>query len=392
LKNIKDLQISGKHLLMRVDFNVPLDDKGEITDDTRIKGVLPTLEYALKQNAKVILCSHLGRPKGERQDKFSMAPAAARLAELIGKKVELAQDCIGPEVEAMVAAMQPGQVILLENLRFHAAETKNDPEFSGQLAKLAQVYVNDAFAVSHRAHASVEGVTHHMEECGAGMLLQKEIDYFNRSVSNAEKPLVAILGGAKVSSKLGAIRNMLDRVDKMIIGGAMANTFLKALGHQVGSSLVEEDLLDTALELFGLAKQKGVKLYLPVDCIVAERFAVDAATRVTTIQEVPDQWMIMDIGPASSLVFGQALADAKTIIWNGPMGAFEMEPFAPGSMAMVDNLTNSEALTIVGGGDTNVVIHKAKAADKVSYMSTGGGAFLMLMEGKALPGVAALGG
>ena len=392
MKNIKDLQISGKHLLMRVDFNVPLDDKGEITDDTRIKGVLPTLEYALKQNAKVILCSHLGRPKGERQDKFSMAPAAARLAELIGKKVELAQDCIGPEVEAMVAAMQPGQVILLENLRFHAAETKNDPEFSGQLAKLAQVYVNDAFAVSHRAHASVEGVTHHMEECGAGMLLQKEIDYFNRSVSNAEKPLVAILGGAKVSSKLGAIRNMLDRVDKMIIGGAMANTFLKALGHQVGSSLVEEDLLDTALELFGLAKQKGVKLYLPVDCIVAERFAVDAATRVTTIQEVPDQWMIMDIGPASSLVFGQALADAKTIIWNGPMGAFEMEPFAPGSMAMVDNLTNSEALTIVGGGDTNVVIHKAKAADKVSYMSTGGGAFLMLMEGKALPGVAALGG
>ena len=390
MKNNRDLDIKEKKVLIRVDCNVPLDEHGNITDDTRIRGVLPTINYALDEQAKVIICSHMGRPDGQRQEKFSLAPVAKRLSRLLGKEVKLAPDCIGPEVETMVSQMAQGDVLLLENLRFHSAEKKNDPEFCKQLAKLADVYVNDAFAVAHRAHASVVGVVEYFKDCAAGFLLQQEMDYFHRSASNPSRPLVAIVGGAKVSSKLGALRNMMDKVDKMIIGGAMANTFLKAQGYGVGSSRVEDDLLDTANELIAKAQKQGVKLYLPVDCIVADRFDPKAETRRTTAQEVPENWMILDIGPASTMLFGEALEDAGTIIWNGPMGAFEMEAFAKGTMAMVRKLASSRALTIVGGGDTDVAVHSAGESSNISYISTGGGAFLMLMEGKVLPGVAAL--
>jgi phosphoglycerate kinase len=390
MKNISDLVVKGKTVLIRVDFNVPLDEQGNITDDIRIRGVLPTINYALDEHAKVIIISHLGRPDGQRQEKYSLAPVAKRLSRLLEKEVKLAPDCIGPEVEAMVGQMAFGDVLLLENLRFHEEEKKNDPEFCRQLAKLADVYINDAFAVAHRAHASVVGVVEFFQECAAGFLLQKEMDYFHRSVSNPSRPLVAIVGGAKVSSKLGALRNMIDRVDKMIIGGAMANTFLKAQGYEVGTSRVEDDLLETANELVAKALKQGVKLYLPVDCIVADRFDSKAANKITTAQEVPKSWMILDIGPASTLLFGEALEDAGTIIWNGPMGAFEMDAFSRGTMAMVQKLAVSQALTIVGGGDTDVAVHRAGESNNISYISTGGGAFLMLMEGKVLPGVAAL--
>ncbi len=392
MKNIRDLDIREKKLLIRVDFNVPLDEQGNITDDTRIRGVLPTLNHGLDERAKLIICSHMGRPEGRRQEKFSLAPVAKRLSRLLDKEVRLAPDCIGPEVEAMVAAMEPGDVLLLENLRFHEAEKNNDPEFCKELAKLADVYINDAFAVAHRAHASVVGVVDYFSECGAGFLLQKEMDYFHRSVSNPSRPLAAIVGGAKVSSKLGALRNMIDRVDKLIIGGAMANTFLKAQGLEVGTSRVEDDLLETASELIAKARKQGVKLYLPVDCIVADRFDAQAETKRTTTQEVPPNWMILDIGPATTMLFGEALEDARTIIWNGPMGAFEMDAYSRGTMAMVQRLATSHALTIVGGGDTDVAVHRAGESSSISYISTGGGAFLMLLEGKVLPGVAALEG
>ena len=392
MKNIRDLNIEEKKVLIRVDFNVPLDDQGNITDDTRIRGVLPTINHALDEQAKIIIISHLGRPDGQRQEKFSLAPVAKRLSRLLDKEVRLAPDCIGPEVEGMVAKMAAGDILLLENLRFHNEEKKNDPEFCQQLAKLADVYINDAFAVAHRAHASVVGVVEYFQECGAGFLLQKEMDNFHRSVDNPSRPLVAIVGGAKVSSKLGALRNMIDRVDKMIIGGAMANTFLKAQGYEVGASKVEDDLLETAAELIAKAQKQGVKLYLPVDCIVADRFDPKAETKRTTVQEVPKNWMILDIGPATTMLFGEALEDARTIIWNGPMGAFEMDAFSRGTMAMVQKLATSHALTIVGGGDTDVAVHRAGESSNISYISTGGGAFLMLMEGKVLPGVAALEG
>jgi phosphoglycerate kinase len=390
MKNIKDLDIKEKKVLIRVDFNVPLDEQGNITDDIRIRGVLPTLNHALDEHARIIICSHLGRPKGQRQEKFSLAPVAKRLSRLLDKEVTLAPDCVGPEVESMVDAMQAGDVLLLENLRFHAAEQENNPDFAARLAKLGEVYINDAFAVAHRAHASVVGVVQHMEKCAAGFLLQKEMDYFHRSVSNPLRPLVAIVGGAKVSSKLGALRNMIDRVEKMIIGGAMANTFLKAMGYEIGKSLVEDDLLETARELLAKARDKGVKLYLPVDCIVADQFDSRAETKRVTAQEVPRNWMILDIGPATTMLFSEALEDARTIIWNGPMGAFEMDAFSRGTMAMVQKVAASHALTIVGGGDTDVAVHRAGESSNISYISTGGGAFLMLMEGKVLPGVAAL--
>jgi len=390
LKNIRDLDIKGKKLLIRVDFNVPLDEHGNITDDIRIRGVLPTINHALDENARVIIISHMGRPKGQRVEKFSMAPAAKRLSRLIDKEVKLAPDCIGAEVKAMVVAMQPGEVVMLENLRFHPEEQANDENFSRELAALADIYINDAFAVAHRAHASVVGIPHFMKEAAAGFLLQKEMDYFHRSVENPMRPLVAIVGGAKVSSKLGALRNLMERVDKMIIGGAMANTFLKSLGYGVGQSRIEDELLGTARELVEQAGQQGVKLYLPVDCIVADKFDARAETKRVTAQEVPDEWMILDIGPATTLLFSEALDDAKTIIWNGPMGAFEMDAFSRGTLAMVQRLASSHALTIVGGGDTDVAIHRAGESNNISYISTGGGAFLMLMEGRELPGVSAL--
>jgi len=390
LKNIRDLDIKGKKLLIRVDFNVPLDEQGNITDDIRIRGVLPTINYALDEDARIIIISHMGRPKGRRVEKYSMAPAAKRLSRLISKDVKLAPDCIGDEVKTMIDDMQPGEVIMLENLRFHEEEQQNDDSFSRKLASLGELYINDAFAVAHRAHASVVGIPELINESAAGFLLQKEMDYFDRSVSNPMRPLVAIIGGAKVSSKLGALRNLLDRVDKMIIGGAMANTFLKSMGLGVGQSRVEDDLLGTARELLKKAADQGVKLYLPVDCIVADKFDARAETKQTTVQEVPGEWMILDIGPATTTLFSEALDDAKTIIWNGPMGAFEMDAYSRGTLAMVQRVASSHALTIVGGGDTDVAVHRAGESNNISYISTGGGAFLMLMEGKELPGVAAL--
>ncbi|MCI5115515.1 MAG: phosphoglycerate kinase [Candidatus Electrothrix sp. AX1] len=391
MKTIRDLDINGKRVLIRVDFNVPLNEQDEITDDLRIRTVLPTIQYALDQGAKVILASHRGRPKGQRVEKYSLAPVVERLAELIGKEVLLAPDCIGSEVKKMVDLWMVGTgCLLLENLRFHPGEEANDPAFSKQLALLADVYINDAFAVSHRAHASVAGVTKHVKEKAAGLLLDKEMSFFHRSVDEPQRPLVAIVGGAKVSGKLEALTNMLNKVDCLLIGGAMANTFLKSQGYSVGASKVEDDLLDNARQLLVDAKKKGVKVYLPVDVIAADRFAADAVCKQVTIQDIPENWMALDIGPASVICFSEVLADAKTIIWNGPMGAFEMDAYARGTMALAHTVASAHALSITGGGDSNAAVRLSGEADNISYMSTGGGAFLMLMEGKELPGVQAL--
>jgi len=390
MKTLRDIALASKKVLVRVDFNVPMNEAGEITDDLRIKTVLPTLCYLLKQKARIILCTHRGRPKGQRVAQYSLAPVAVHLAKLLGTPVPLTADCIGSEVDTAVKAMKDGEILMLENLRFHPQEEKNDPEFSRQLAALADVYINDAFAVSHRAHASVDGVTKYVKEKAAGFLLQKEMEYFHRSIDNPQRPLIAIVGGAKVSGKLEALQNMLQRVDKMIIGGAMANTFLKSQGYEVGASKVEDDLLTTAAELLRRAKEKGIKIYLPVDVIAADRFAPDAVCKQVTIQDIPKNWMALDIGPASVICFNEVLADAKTIVWNGPMGAFEMNAFARGTMALAHTVASSHALSVTGGGDSNAAITLSGEADNISYMSTGGGAFLELMEGKVLPGVKAL--
>ena len=390
MKTLKDLELAGKRVLVRVDFNVPMNDQGEITDDLRIRTVLPTLRYLVEAGARVIICTHRGRPKGQRVEAFSLAPVAALTAALIGRPVPLAPDCIGPKVEAAVAALKDGDCLMLENLRFHPEEEKNDAAFSRQLGALADVYVNDAFAVSHRAHASVVGVTAHVREKAAGFLLQKEMEYFQRAIGTPQRPLIAIVGGAKVSGKLQALQNMLGRVDRMIIGGAMANTFLKSQGYDVGASKVEDDLLDTARDLLVQARAKGVKVYLPVDVIAADRFAPDAVIKQVTIQDIPENWMALDIGPASVVLFNEALADARTIVWNGPMGAFEMDAYARGTMALAHTVASSHALSVTGGGDSNAAVKKSGEAENISYMSTGGGAFLMLMEGKELPGIKAL--
>jgi phosphoglycerate kinase len=391
VKYLNEVNLKEKTVFIRADFNVPLDQNRNITDDTRIRAVLPTIEYCLDEHAKVILASHLGRPeKGGGDDDMSLLPVARRLSRLLHKEVKFAPDCIGPEVQKMIKEEKPGEVILLENLRLHPGEEKNDPEFARQLMENIDVYVNDAFAVAHRAHASVEAVTHIAPVCVAGFLMRDEILYFHKSMEDPARPLVALIGGAKVSSKLIALTNLLKHVNKMIIGGAMANTFLKAKGYDVGKSLVDDKLIDTAKALMATALETGVKFYLPVDCVVAERFDGRAETKITPVQEVPEGWVIADIGPATVTLFTEALQNAKTIVWNGPMGAFEMDAFSRGTMAMVHNVANSFALTIVGGGDTDVAIHKAGDAKKFSYISTGGGAFLELLEGKKLPGIRAL--
>jgi len=388
IDEVKDL--AGKRILLRVDFNVPLDQGGNITDDTRIRAVLPTINYALDCDARIIIASHLGRPKGEANPKYSMSPAAKRLSRLLDKEVRLAPDCIGDEVSAMVASMKPGEVIMLENLRFYPGEEKNDPAFAQSLADLCDVYINDAFAVSHRAHASVEAITRHVPVAAAGFLMKNEMTFFDRAMQNPVHPLVAILGGAKVSGKIEVIDNLLNKVDKIIVGGGMAFTFLKALGYDIGKSIVEESLLETALNAYNKAREKGIKFYLPVDCVVADRFDPAAEIKITPIQEIPQDWMALDIGPATVTLFSQVLQNAKTIIWNGPMGVFEMDAFSRGTFAMVSAVANSYALTIVGGGDTDVAVHRAGEFAKISYISTGGGAFLELLEGKKLPGIRVL--
>ncbi|MDM8526430.1 phosphoglycerate kinase [Desulfococcaceae bacterium HSG8] len=390
MQRIQNTDISGKRLFFRVDFNVPLDEYQNIRDDSRIRAVLPTLKYALDHGAKLIVASHLGRPKGAVVPEMSLSPAAKRLGRLLEKEVIMAKDCIGDGVKKLVSEMKPGDVLLLENLRFHPQEQKNEDAFAGQLAELCDIYVNDAFAVSHRVNASVVAITKYAPLSVAGFLLQKELDYFKKAMANPQRPLVAIVGGAKVSSKLGALENMLNHVDKFIIGGAMANTFLKSKGYAVGKSKVEDDLVEVAGSVMKKAAEKGIRFYLPVDVVAASRFDPHAQIKKIPIQEIPEDWMIMDIGPATSLLYSEVLYDAKTIIWNGPMGVFEMDAFSRGTIAMVHNLADSYALTIVGGGDTDVAVHKADETERITYISTGGGAFLALMEGKQLPGVAAL--
>lgn len=390
MRSIKNTAISGKKLLIRVDFNVPMDEQQNITDDTRIRAVLPTLKYALDNNAVLIITSHLGRPKGKVVPEFSLAPVAKRLARLLEKNVIMASNCVGPDVEKIVSNMNAGDVLLLENLRFHPEEQKNDDVFAEELSKLCDVYVNDAFAVSHRSNASVVAITKYAPLSVAGFLLQKELDYFKKAMADPKRPLVAIVGGSKVSSKLGALENMLKHVDKFIIGGAMANTFLKSTGCSIGKSKIEKDLIDVAGLIIKKAAKNGIKFYLPVDAKVASQFNSKAEVKIVPIQEIPSEWMALDIGPATSLLYSEVLQDAKTIIWNGPMGVFEIDAFSRGTINMVNSVAESYAMTIVGGGDTDVAVHKTGKSDMITYISTGGGAFLTLLEGKSLPAVVAL--
>ncbi|MEI6306089.1 MAG: phosphoglycerate kinase [Deltaproteobacteria bacterium] len=388
IDEIKELK--GKKVFIRVDFNIPQDDKGNITEDTRIAGAVPTIKYAMDHGAKVVLASHLGRPKGEKKPKYTMAPAVKRLSELLGKKVKQAPDCFGKEVDAMIAAMKPGEAVMLENVRFYPGEEKNDADFAKKLANGCEIYVNDAFAVSHRAHASVESITKYIPLIAAGFLMRNEMTFFDKAMRNPVRPLVAILGGAKVSGKLEVLETLLNKVDKVVIGGGMAFTFLKAMGYSVGKSLVEDELIPTAKKIMDKAKKKGVKFYLPADCVVANAFEATATNFITTVQEIPEGWMALDIGPASATLFAESLRDAKTVIWNGPMGVFEMDAFARGTYAVAEAVGNAFATTIIGGGDTDSAVRKAGVDTKVSYISTGGGAFLELLEGKILPGVKAL--
>ena len=387
-KSLKDIVVMGKKVFVRVDYNVPMKD-GVITNDNRIRATLPTLEYLLAQNAALVLASHLGRPKGAPVPEFTLAPVAKRLSELLGKEVLFAPDCVGEEAAAMAKALKPGQILLLENLRYHKEEEKNDPEFSRQLASLAEVAVNDAFGVSHRAHASVEGITKYIPTV-AGFLLEKEILFLGQAVNNPVRPFVAIIGGAKVSDKIGVIENLLTKVDRLIIGGGMANTFLAAKGFATGKSLVEEDKLDLARELMVKAKNAGKELLLPVDVTIADRFAADAANKVVAADAIEGDWMALDIGPVTSKAYAEALKDAKTVVWNGPMGVFEMDVFAKGTEAVAKAVAASGAKSIVGGGDSIAALEKLGLAREITHISTGGGASLELLEGKVLPGVAAL--
>ena len=390
MKTIKEISIAEKRVLIRVDFNVPLDARGNITDDTRILSALPTLRYALAQNSKLIIASHLGRPKGRVNPDLSLLPVAGRLGELLGKPVRMAPDSIGPEVRDLVSGLEPGGIVLLENLRFYGQEQENDDEFAKELAGLCDVYINDAFAVSHRVNASVVAVAHHAPVSAAGLLLLKELDYFKLAMDKPARPLVAVVGGAKVSSKLAAIQNMLRHVDKLIIGGAMANTFLKSRGYDLGKSRVEEDLVEVAGSVLKQAAAKDVQVYLPVDAVAAAEFDADAENSVFTLSEIPSGWMVLDIGPETSSLYSKALDNAGTIVWNGPMGVFEMDAFSRGTFSMVKSVAESDALTIIGGGDTDAAVHRSGDAGRMSYISTGGGAFLALLEGRELPGAAAL--
>lgn len=388
-KTVRDLDIAGKKVLVRVDFNVPLNDKGEITDDTRITASLPTIQYLLEQKAAVILMAHLGRPKGQVKPELSLAPVAKHLGKLLGKKILFAPDCVGEAAKAAASKLKAGHILLLENLRFHKEEEKNDMEFAEQLASLADLYVNDGFGVSHRAHASVEGVTHFLP-AAAGFLLEKEIQYVGQAVTNPLHPFVAIIGGAKVSDKIGVISNLLDKVDTLLIGGGMANTFLAAQGHKMGKSLVEEDKLELAKELLAKAKKNKVKLLLPTDLVMAAAFAPDAAHVTEGVKHLNQEYMALDIGSETSKAYAEALAEAKMIVWNGPMGVFEMDAFCKGTEAVAKAVAKSRAVSIVGGGDSVAAIEKLGLAKRITHISTGGGASLEYLEGKVLPGVAAL--
>jgi phosphoglycerate kinase len=390
---IEDLDLKGKKVLVRVDFNVPLNDELEITDDIRITSALPTIKKIIADGGSAILMSHLGRPKGEVNPKFSLKPAAKRLSELLGKEVKFADDCIGDSVKELVEGLKEGEVLLLENLRFHAAETKNEPEFAKQLAAFGDVYINDAFGSAHRAHASTEGVTKFIDKCAAGYLMKKELDYLGKAIANPERPFTAILGGAKISGKIDVIQALMGKVDNLIIGGGMAYTFYKAQGYEIGTSLLEEDKIDLAKEILEKTQNSDVNFMLPVDVKVAAEFNNDSPAEVVPIDSMPADKMGLDIGVKTIANFKEIIENSKTVVWNGPMGVFEFENYAHGTNAIAQALveaTEKGAITIIGGGDSAAAIKKAGLDDKVSHVSTGGGASLEFLEGKVLPGVAAL--
>lgn len=390
IKSIKDMALAGKRVLIRVDFNVPLDENANITDDSRIRAAIPTIKYAVDANAKVIVMSHLGRPKGKVVKSQSLMPIARRLSELLGISVNMAPDCIGPDVQSMVEALPAGEVLMLENLRFHAEEEKNDPAFAKALASLGECYVNDAFATAHRGHASNFGVCDYIKETAAGFLMLEEVQSINRALKDPQRPLAAIVGGAKVSGKLEILENLLDKVDKLIIGGGMAFTFMKAKGMPVGKSLLEEDLVGTAGDIMKDAAARGVEILLPVDIVAAPEFDNNSPKTVVPADKIPDNMLGLDIGPASVKLFSDKIKQSRTVIWNGPMGAFEMPNFAAGTNEVAKALADSGCLSIVGGGDSVSAVNRSGVADRISYISTGGGAWLELLEGKTLPGIAAL--
>ncbi len=393
LSSLSTAELSNKRVFVRVDFNVPLDDTGAITDDTRIRAALPTIQDLIEKKALIILAAHFGRPKGQVNEKMRLTAVAARLSELLNQPVKKTNSCIGEEVEAQVAAMKSGNVLLLENVRFFAEEEKNDPDFAKKLASVAEVYVNDAFGAAHRAHASTEGVTRFLKPSVAGYLMEKELKYLQGAIDAPKRPLAAIVGGSKVSSKIGVLEALIDKCDKVLIGGGMIFTFYKARGLGVGNSLVEEDKLELAQELEAKAKAKGVELLLPTDVVLADNFSADANSKISTIDSIENGWMGLDIGPNSIQVFQEALADCKTVIWNGPMGVFEFDKFASGTNSIATTLaelSSKGCCTIIGGGDSVAAVEKAGLAEEMSHISTGGGASLELLEGKTLPGVAAL--
>lgn len=386
-KSIRDIDVNGKKVFIRVDFNVPMDENQNITNDKRIRATLPTLNYLLENNAAIILACHVGRPKGQRIPELSVKPIVARLSELLGKEVKYAEDCVGEAASKAAADLKPGEVLLLENLRYHNEETKNDPEFAKQLASLADVAVDDAFGVSHRAHASNAGIAQYVEVVG-GFLIEKEIQFIGKALSNPERPFVAIIGGAKVSDKIGVISNLLEKADAVVIGGGMANTFLAAQGKGIGSSLFEEEKLPLAKELLAKAEEKGVKVFLPAEVVVADKFAADANHKTVSVDEVPADWMILD--NKFSKECQEALENAKTIVWNGPMGVFEFDAFAHGTEDIAHAVAESTGISIVGGGDSIAALKKTGLSDKITHISTGGGATLEFLEGKPMPGIAAI--
>lgn len=390
IRGLADLNVAGKSVLVRVDFNVPIDKKGRITDDTRIRASLPTVQYLISQGCSVVLMSHLGRPKGKWNNDLSLLPVARRLEKLMKVKVKFPGDVVGEKVVKEVGSLKPGEVLLLENLRFYDGEERNDAGFGRKLASYGDIFVNDAFGTAHRAHASNSAASSLFKDRAAGFLMQKEIDYFARALQNPVRPLVAIFGGVKVSGKIQAVNNVMKKVDKVIIGGAMANTFFVAMGYEVGRSLYEEEMVPVAARVIRESKRKKVGLYLPVDVVVAPELSDDAPNFVRPAKEIPGQMMALDTGPATRLLFREAMAEARTILWNGPMGAFEIDAFSRGTYALIDDLATSHALTVVGGGDTDTALHKTGMFDRMSYVSTGGGAFLELLEGKKLPGIEAL--
>jgi phosphoglycerate kinase len=388
-KSVKDIDVKGKRVFCRVDFNVPMKD-GQVTDETRIRAALPTIQYLSEQGAKVILASHLGRPKGQAVEELRLTPVAKRLSELLGKDVKKTDEAYGDTVKTEIGTMNDGDVLLLENVRFYPGEEKNDTDLAKSFAELADVYVNDAFGAAHRAHASTEGIAHHLPAV-SGLLMEKELDVLGKALSNPERPFTAIIGGAKVKDKIGVIDNLLEKVDNLIIGGGLAYTFVKAQGHEVGKSLLEEDKIDLANSFIAKAKEKGVKFYMPVDVIVADDFSEQANTKVVSIEEIPSDWEALDIGPKTAEIYQDVIKNSKLVIWNGPMGVFEMETFAKGTKAVAQALADApDTYSVIGGGDSAAAVEKFNLADKMSHISTGGGASLEFMEGKALPGVVAL--